>query len=191
MLSESIIESEQARAIDPNVKRTSSAPNAYLYIGEYEKFLSKLPQEDGAAFLVFYRGMGNYYLKRVEQAAADFDRAYEMDPQLYTRIGKALSYSIKNQKEVALAVLRDVEREIDQKGVGDSEAIYKVAQVYAVLGERSSALRVLRRSIEAGFFCYDYLKSDPLLDSLRAEPEYAALLEIARNRHEHFQRTFF
>lgn len=191
MLNESIGECERARAIDPNVKRTSSALNAYLYIGEYEKFLSSLLKEDGPAFLVFYRGMGNYYLKRFEQAAVDFDRAYEMDPQLYTRIGKALSYAIKNQKDVALGVLRDVEREIEQKGVGDSEAIYKVAQAYAVLGERSSALRVLRRSIETGFFCYGYLKSDPVLESLRAEPEWNSLLEIARNRHESFQRAFF
>jgi TolB-like protein len=191
MLNESIGESERARAIDPNVKRTSSAPNAYLYIGQYEKFLRSLPKEDGAAFLVFYRGMGNYYLKRFEQAAAEFDRAYDLDPQLYTRIGKSLSYAIKNQKDVALGLLHDVEREIEQKGVGDSEAIYKVAQAYAVLEERDSALRVLRRSIETGFFCYDYFKSDPLLETLRAEPECNSLLEIARNRHESFQRAFF
>lgn len=191
MLNESIGESERARAIDPNVKRTSSAPNAYLYIGEYEKFLSSLPKEDGAAFLVFYRGMGNYYMKRFDQAAADFDRAYELDPQLYARIGKALSYAIKNQKDVALGVLRDVEREIEQKGVGDSEAVYKVAQVYAVLGEKGSALRVLRRSIETGFFCYGYIRSDPLLENLRVEPEWNNLLDIARNRHESFRSTFF
>jgi tetratricopeptide (TPR) repeat protein len=191
MLNESIQECERARAIDPNVKQTSSAPNAYLYIGEYEKFLSSLPKEDGPAFLIFYRGMGNYYLKRFEQAATDFDRAYEMDPQLYTRIGKTLSYAIKNQKDVALEVLRDVEREIEQKGVGDSEAVYKVAQAYAVLGEKGSALRVLRRSIETGFFCYSYLKGDPVLESLRAKPEWNSLLDIARNRHENFQRAFF
>jgi DNA-binding winged helix-turn-helix (wHTH) protein/TolB-like protein len=191
MLRESIEESTRARAIDPNVKRTSSAPNAYLYIGEYETFLTKLPKDDGAAFVLFYRGMGNYYLRHIEQAAADFDRAYEMDPQLYARIGKALSYAIKNQEDVAIEVLRDVEREIEEKGVGDSEAIYKVAQAYAVLGEKAPALRVLRRSIETGFFCYDYFKSDPLLETLRAEPEFNSLLEIARTRHESFQRAFF
>lgn len=191
MLNESIGESERARALDPNVKRTSSAPNAYLYIGEYEKFLSRLPKEDAAAFLVFYRGMGNYYLKRFELAAADFDRAYELDPQLYTRIGKSLSYALKNQKDVALDLLRDIEREIEQKGVGDSEAIYKVAQAYAALAEKDSALRVLRRSIETGFFSYGYIKSDPLLESLRSEAEWNRLLEIARNRHENFRTAFF
>lgn len=191
MLNESIVESERAREIDPNVKRTSSAPNGYLYIGDYQKFLNSLPKEDGSPFIVFYRGMANYYLKRLEPAAAEFDRAYEMDPQLYTRIGKALSYAIKNQPAVALELLRDVEREIEQKGVGDSEAIYKIAQVYAVLGDKGSAFRVLRRSIETGFFCYDYLKNDPLLETLRAEPDCNSLLEIARTRHESFKRAFF
>jgi TolB-like protein/Flp pilus assembly protein TadD len=191
MLSESIAESERARAIDPNVKRVSSAPNGYLYTGQYEKFLSSLPKDDGAAFLIFYRGMGNYYLKRFEQAAADFDRAYEMDPQLYTRIGKAFSYAIRNQKAVAIEVLTDVQSEIEQKGVGDAEATYKVAQGFAALGEKGSALRVLRRSIETGFFCYDYLRSDPLMESIRAMPECDAVLEMARERHEQFRRAFF
>jgi tetratricopeptide (TPR) repeat protein len=76
MLNESIVESERARAIDPNVKRTSSAPNAYLYIGR-RKFLSKLPKEDGARSC-FYRGW-ELLSETLEQAAADFDQ-YEIDP---------------------------------------------------------------------------------------------------------------
>ncbi len=191
MLNESIEQGERARAIDPNVKINSSAFNSYLYTGQYEKFINSLPAGEDAAFVVFYRGLGNYYLKNFEQAAADFDRAYEMYPQLYNRVGKALSYAIKNQKPVALDIVRDVEREIDQSGVGDAEGIYKVAQAYAALGEKASALRVLRRSIEQGFFCYDYFKNDPLLASLRSEPAVNELMEIARNRQERFKRTFF
>lgn len=190
VLSESIEQCERARAIDPNVKINSSAFNSYLYTGQYEKFINTLPAGDDAAFVVFYRGLGNYYMKNFEQAAVDFDRAYEMYPQLYNRVGKALSYSIKNEKPVALDIVRDVEREIEQSGVGDAEGIYKVAQAYAALGEKESALRVLRRSIERGFFCFDYFKNDPMLASLRNERAFDELLEIARNRHERFKRTF-
>ncbi len=191
MLNESIEQGERARAIDPNVKINSSAFNSYLYTGQYEKFINSLPAADDAAFVVFYRGLGNYYLKNFDQAAVDFDRAYEMYPQLYNRVGKALSHAIKNQKPVALDILRDVEREIEQSGVGDAEGIYKVAQAYAALGEKDSALRVLRRSIERGFFCYDYFKNDPMLAGLRGEPAFNELMEIARNRHERFKRMFF
>jgi DNA-binding winged helix-turn-helix (wHTH) protein len=34
------------------------------------------------------------------------------------------------------------------------EAAYKIAQAYAVLGDKVSAIRLLRRSIESSFFCY-------------------------------------
>lgn len=191
MLNESVEQCERARALDPNVKINSSAFNSYLYTGQYEKFINSLPAADDSAFVVFYRGLGNYHLKNFDQAAADFDRAYEMYPQLYNRVGKALSYAIKNQKPVALDILHDVEREIEQRGVGDAEGIYKVAQAYAALGEKESALRVLRRSIEQGFFCYDYFKNDPMLASLRGESGFNELMETARMRHERFKRTFF
>ena len=191
MLNESIEQGERARALDPNVKINSSAFNSYLYTGQYDKFINSLPAADDAAFVVFYRGLGNYYLKNFEQAAADFDRAYEMYPQLYNRVGKALSNAVTGKKPVALDILRDVEREIVQSGVGDAEGIYKVAQAYAALEEKESALRVLRRSIEQGFFCYDYFKNDLMLASLRGEPAFNELMETARNRHERFKRTFF
>ena len=191
MLSESIEQCERARAIDPNVKINSSAFNSYLYTGQHDKFMKSLPANNAAAFIVFYRGVCNYYQKNFEQAAADFDRAYEMQPQLYNRVGKALSYSIRNEKTVALDILRDVEKEVEQSGVGDAEGIYKLAQAYAVLREKEAALRVLRRSIEQGFFCYDYLKSDTMLENVRNEPAFKDLLEIARERHEQFKRAFF
>ena len=73
----------------------------------------------------------------------------------------------------------------------DAEGIYKAAQAYAVLGDKASALRVLRSSIDGGFFCYPYFVSDPLLESLRAEPEYKVVMELARKRHEDFKHEFF
>jgi hypothetical protein len=69
--------------------------------------------------------------------------------------------------------------------------MYKVAQAYAVLGDKASALRTLRRSIENGFFCYPYFTTDPLLDRLRNEPEFTTLLNMARLRHEAFRNSFF
>jgi hypothetical protein len=50
---------------------------------------------------------------------------------------------------------------------------------------------MLRRSIAGGFFCYPYFMNDALLESLHDEPEYGALLEQARQRHEEFKRRFF
>jgi hypothetical protein len=75
--------------------------------------------------------------------------------------------------------------------VSDAELIYKVAQAYAVLGDKAAALHMLRHSIDGGFFCYPYFISDPLLDGIRNEPEFQPLISQARERHEQFEARFF
>ncbi len=191
MLDESIAECERARAIDPQVKLYSSALNSYLYAGQYEKFLHSLPPDEGAAFILFYRGLARYYLKDTKGAAADFDHAYQLDPSLYTEIGKAFSLALGGDSSKGLALLKGTETKMGERGVTDAEAMYKIAQAYAVMGDKSSAIRMLSRSITGGFFCYPYIKDDPLLDNLRKEGGYVALLGSARKSHEDFKSRFF
>jgi DNA-binding winged helix-turn-helix (wHTH) protein/TolB-like protein len=68
MLKESAAECERARELDPGVKLTSSALNTYLYLGEYDKFLASLPASSEAAFVLFYRGFGEYHEKKLDLA---------------------------------------------------------------------------------------------------------------------------
>ena len=192
MLKESIAECEQARQLDPGVKINSSALNAYLYLGQYDNFLQSLPKEGELPFHVFYRGLGEYYEKHFDEAVKDFDRSFDLNPALLqTQVGKALSDAVRHQESKGLEIMRAAENKIQAKGVGDSEAIYKLAQAYAVLGDRTSALRVLKHSIDHGFFPYPYFMTDPLLDSLRSEPQFADLMQSAKQRHATFQKTFF
>lgn len=192
MLQESVAECEKARQLDPLVKRTNgSLLNAYLYLGEYDKFLESLPDANDSAFVVFYRGLGEYYQREWGEAAKNFDRANALDPTLYTQTGKAFSYAIAHRDSEGLEILHDLESKIQQRGVGDPEGTYKIAQAYAALGDRASALRVLRYSIENGFFSYPYFMSDPLLDSLRHEPDFPSLMASAQKRHEAFRAAFF
>ena len=53
------------------------------------------------------------------------------------------------------------------------------------------AFETLLALVECGFFCYPYMRDDPLLADLRGEPAYAALLESARKSHEDFRGRFF
>jgi DNA-binding winged helix-turn-helix (wHTH) protein/TolB-like protein len=190
MLHESVAECERAREIDPLVRGNGAVLNTYLYLGEYDKFLQSLPDVSDS-LIVFYRGFGEFYQKNWEQAARDLDRAYELKPTLYAQIGKALSDSIAHKNSEGMEILRQLERRIQQRGVGDPEATYKMAQAYAVLGDKESALRMLRYSIESGFFSYPYFLTDPLLDSIRHEPQFAQLMTNARTRQEAFRRSFF
>jgi tetratricopeptide (TPR) repeat protein len=191
MLKESVAECEKARQIDPLVKINSSAMNSYLYLGEYEKFLRSLPAND-SVYINFYRGFGEYYLNNHDQAAQEFDRAFEKDPSLLpANVGKALSYSIRRDNAGGLKLLRQTESKIEERGVSDAEGIYKVAQAYAVLGDKVSALHMLHLSVESGFFCYTYFARDPLLQNLRAAPEFQTLMSQALHRHQQFKSAFF
>jgi tetratricopeptide (TPR) repeat protein len=191
MLKESVAECEKALQMDPMVKGNGAVLNAYLYLGEYDRFLQSLPEADDAAFILFYQGFGEYHQKKWELAAKDFDRAYKLDPTLYTHIGKAFSASIAHRNTEGLQLLHQLEDKIQLHGVSDPEATYKIAQGYAVLGDKVSAMRMLRYSIEHGFFSYPYFVNDPLLESIRNEPTFSELMSIAHQRNAAFKSKFF
>ncbi|MDQ2777211.1 MAG: protein kinase [Acidobacteriota bacterium] len=190
MLRASVAECELARRLDPEVKINSSALNSYLYLGEYDKFLKSLPAND-SSYILFYRGFAEYYKGNKEEAAGEFDRAFELTPSLLqAQVGKSLSYGLRHQEGRGLELLRQTEKKIDENGVSDAEGIYKVAQGYAVLGDKDSAMRVLGRSIEGGFFCASYFERDKLLDSLHGERRFEELLGKARDREQQFAKRF-
>ncbi len=191
MLKESATECECARQIDPLVKANGSACNSYLYLGEYDKFLQSLPDASDSAFFVFYQGFGEYHQKNWDRAAKDFERAYELDPSLYAQIGMAFSDSIGHKDSEGLEILHKLENKIQQRGVGDPEATYKIAQAYAVLRDKASALRMLRYSIQNGFFSYPYFVTDPLMENVRHEAQFPQLMTIARTRYEACKNKFF
>ena len=192
MLQESIAECERARQIVPAVKRNSSALNSYLYVGDYDKFLASLPL-NANAYLTFYRGFAEYYKHDIPRAAQRYpDASYEMDPGLLpAQVGKAIAESTSGNSAEGLALLHGTEDKIVQRGVADAEGIYKVSEAYAVMGDAPAALRMFRRAVAGGFFCYPYFVSDPLIANLRKEPGFAPVLEEARRRHEAFKARFF
>jgi hypothetical protein len=110
---------------------------------------------------------------------------------LQADIGEALADAVRRHYSAGIDLLRATESKIDSRGVTDAEAIYKVSEAYAALGDRRSALRLLRRSVEGGFFCYPYLISDPLLETLHGDGTFEQLKELARRRHEQFRSRFY
>ena len=191
MLPESVAECEQARQYNPLVKINSAAFNSYLYLGQYDKFLQTLPAND-SVYITFYHGFAEYHLGKLQQAAADFDRAYAKDPSLLPAdVGKALSYAIQRNNQAGLTLLHQTEARIEDRGVTDPEGLYKVAQAYAVLGDKASALHMLSHTIEGGFFCYPCFLRDPLMQTFHSSPEFQSLLTQALNRHTQFQTLFY
>ena len=189
MLDQSIAEGESALQLYPHL--TGHLFNSYLYAGQYEKFLISLPMRDDA-YTLFYRGLGNYYMKDWARASLYFARAHQLDSSaLVSQIGEVLRLAMDGHNREALELLKATESRIEKDPFGDGEMSYKLAQCYSVLGDSASALRLLKKSIDQGFFCYPYFVSDPLLDRVRGEAQYASLIEVARQRHQRFKQTFF
>ena len=190
LLRESATESERARQLDPKVKINSSALNTFLYLGEYDKFLASLPVHD-SAYIVFYRGFGDYYKKDFARAANYFDHAFDLDGSLLqANVGKALADGIRHGQRAGLDLLGKTEKRIRETGLSDAEGIYKVSQAYAVLGDSNSSLRLLKATIEGGFFPYPYLRTDPLTASLHGNRQFDELMKRAQDRHKEFSRRF-
>lgn len=58
---------------------------------------------------------------------------------------------------------------------GDSVMMYNAACLYAKLGETRRAVDTLRQGIDAGVTNFQWMKHDPDLNSLRADPEFIEL----------------
>ncbi len=186
-LPESVTECELARQLDPEVKLHSSALNSYLYLGQYDKFLASLPPDE-TAYALFYRGFAHFYAHRYAEAKANFEHAYRVDPSLLqAAVGEAISLAIQGRNAAGLRLMEQTEAKIGERGVGDAEGMYKVAQAYAVLGDKRSAKRVLRRTVDGGFFCYPYFQTDPLIAGLRSEPGFSELMKVSKARHDRLQ----
>ncbi len=191
MLEDSIRECRRARELDPGVKLATSAMNGYLYLGEYDEFLRSLPLLNDSALVEFYRGFTLYHMHEWDRAAEALDHAYELDPSmLQAQVGKALSFGIRHQTEKGIALLNAAESKITKRGVGDPEAIYKLAQAYAELGDTASALRMFRHSVASGFFPYPYFVRDPLMANVRQKQDFQKELQTARERSEAFKKQF-
>lgn len=181
-LEKSAAEGELALRLNPKVAENLTF-NTYLYMGLYRKFLDSLSRAQNNARTTFYRGLAYFYLRDTRDAVEEFDRAYALDSALaHARLGRALACALRKRNAEGLELMRTVEKSAGS----DGEMQYKMAQAYAQLGDRESALRLLRRSIDLNFYPYTYFVSDPMLDPVRREPGYSAAMELARQRQQAF-----
>ena len=62
----------------------------------------------------------------------------------------------------------------------DPEQAYEQGALLAFVGKKDAAVHLIRLAIEQNYCAYSNLENDPLLDTLRAMPEFADLLKAAR-----------
>jgi len=127
----------------------------------------------------FFRA--HYYLGQVLQlkgrladAISEYQKAFDLnsDPYSLGLLGQA--YARNGQKDEAQKVLMRLNEMAKSRYV----APYAIAFVYLGLGEKERAINELERAYQSGDTNYLFLmKVDPLLDDLRDQPRFEALVQ--------------
>jgi TolB-like protein/Tfp pilus assembly protein PilF len=127
----------------------------------------------------FFRA--HYYLGQILQlkgrladAISEYQKAFDLnsDPYSLGLLGQA--YARNGQKDEAQKVLM----RLNEMAKSRYKAPYAIAFVYVGLGEKERAIDELDRAYQSGDTNYLFLiKVDPLLDDLRGQPRFEALVQ--------------
>jgi tetratricopeptide (TPR) repeat protein len=175
----SVAAHEEARRLDPHVP-TSLAYTLYLS-GDYDR----LTRETESVLDLTPKALGLAALGRRDEALAvlaELDRTNV--PRLFGLVVRSIRVLL-SEGERDPAIVEETTR-----AHSDPEALFMFATLFAGLGRKDRALDVLRGVVEAGFFVTRALQSDPLLGSVREEPEFAAIVEAAEAGRRRALRIF-
>jgi tetratricopeptide (TPR) repeat protein len=168
-----------------------------LYTGEIPRFEASLQEQPGhlrstSGVLPFYRGYlalvrGDHPLARREfRDAANLEHAY---PNI-RRLSEIYALILEGEKEAAWKKLR----EYDQERIGmrepDGEFTIRLAEAYAMMGDRASAMEMASRAFARGFGCTAWYERSPMLEPLRGLPKWKALLQHLRERQTLMEGRF-
>jgi len=114
-------------------------------------------------------------------AAARAIRTAQLDPGRTTLL-HSLRAVLAALAEDRTEAVREIERTIEnRKAYGHyHHAQYDVACAYALMGEPETALNWLTDAAHNGFPCHPFFERDPLLESIRSESRFVALMDQLR-----------
>jgi TolB-like protein/Flp pilus assembly protein TadD len=176
---QAIAEGKRALDLDP-LSRIINADFGWIYLNarrydEAETQVRKTLEIDANFFLAhFYLGCVLELKGRVAQAIPEFQKAFDLNDDLYALALLCNAYARNGQAEKARKVLAQLNEEAKSRHV----APYALAVALLGLGEKERALAELERAYQTHDTNYLFvIKTDPLLDDLRGNPRFEALVQ--------------
>lgn len=130
-----------------------------------------------------------YYQGKLDEAQRILERSLQLSGEVdddTSRMMAAFLYASRHQRE-------KIDRRLLQyhpAQIVDGDGAYWLAGIYALLGETQPALDWLRRAVALGNVNYPWFERDKNFDSLRADPEYQAIMAGVRQRWEAYKKEF-
>lgn len=164
----------QAQTLEPLALIVNAALGwVHYYAGNYEQALAQYRStiELDSTFVLAYlwRGQAEEMAGRSDDAVASFRRAVDLSGRGGIFVA-ALARSLALRGEVA-----EAERLLAELETARTVPAFEVAKVHESLGRRAQALAWLDRAIEDRSHSMVFLRVDPELDWLRADPAFPAL----------------
>jgi eukaryotic-like serine/threonine-protein kinase len=180
LLQASLEADRQARRLDPNFRTTVT--HTYFAMGDYQNAL-----EAAAGDFGYFTPLRLAMLGRVEEAIALLK---EKEPVVSERRGQVFMISLRTLLEGNREASLKASDELIKGTFKDPEGEYYMARQLAYLGEADRATRLLKRTVDGGYFCYPQMASDPWLDPIRGDAEFKRILHRAQALHEEAMEVF-
>jgi TolB-like protein/Tfp pilus assembly protein PilF len=121
---------------------------------------------------------------RLEDARRHADICLEIAPEnAYAGQVASLVDALEGRREAALERLAGLDI-----GPLDPHNTFHISESFAMAGDTARALEVLESAVDEGFYPYPYFNEYcPFMEPLRFLPEYAAILQKAKERTESFR----
>lgn len=139
-----------------------------------------------------YLGGVLYYEGKLDQAETVLQRALDRphDPGDETaEMMAGFVYASRHQRDRVEQIDRKILQRRPQEIV-DADAAYWTGGIFALMGDKPHALEWFRRTVALGDMNYPWFQRDKNFDSLRADPEYQAILAEVRARWEVYKNEF-
>jgi TolB-like protein/Tfp pilus assembly protein PilF len=163
-------------------KKYSDAKNIFnAAIKKIKKHRKPIPDEK------FYQAMPYIYLKENDNAEVYLkDVINNNDMGTWVLISQAYLSLINGNFIKGMEYINSLEK----IGITDSEMKYRLVHFYIMMNDETKALKALEESVDGGFFCYSYIKSDPLTLPIHNHPKFKRIVEKAKIRHELYEKRF-
>jgi len=174
-----ITELSRAQELDPlSLIINSDLGEVYTYARQYDKAIEQLRKtiETDPRFYYAHRRLGEalQLTGRLDDAIAEYRKEVELndDPSVLALLGQA--YARAGQREEAQRILVRLNEAARLRYV----SAYSFALMFLALGDKERAIDEIERAYrERAGEDIDLIKVDPLLDDLRGNPRFEALVQ--------------
>jgi TolB-like protein len=176
LLDEAARECDAALAADPHNRSLRSCGNTFRYNGNVTRARDFYKLDAGSNWARYYEGLTFLWEEKIEEATRSFEAGAQ------PAIARLLRRSGTPEERARIAAQLEEKGKLDI----DSEQRLETAIVLAAAGYGAAALRALRSAIEANCVNYPSMDRNPSFDSIRRDPEFAAIRSEAIRRQKEF-----